>query len=135
MALRYLLDTDICSYILRYRPAKARRRFDVLPAGSTGVPVIAYGELCFGAALSSDSTAALANIDALVTIAPVVPLPTAAAGIYATLRATLQKQGQAIGANDLWIAAHALAARTILVTNNEREFRRVPGLRLQNWVK
>ncbi|HEY6765859.1 MAG TPA: hypothetical protein VI386_13900 [Candidatus Sulfotelmatobacter sp.] len=70
----------------------------------------------------------------LVHLLPALPLPESAAETYGVLRAELEAQGQLIGNNHIWIAAHALAAELILVTNNEKEFRRVRGLKLRNWV-
>lgn len=70
----------------------------------------------------------------LISILPVTPLPTEAGNHYGRIRSTLERAGTPIGNNDLWIAAHALAENLILVTNNEREFARIDGLRLENWV-
>lgn len=132
--LRYLLDTDICIYVLSHRSKTARARFDHLKPGEAGVSVIGYGELSFGAAKSRESGTAMAHLQALTRIAEVLPLPVQAAQEYALIRHELEARGTPIGNNDLWIAAHAQAARLILVTNNEKEFRRVPGLKIENWA-
>ena len=76
-----------------------------------------------------------AYLVALIEMIQVLPLPLDAAAEYAALRAALQRTGKSIGENDTWIAAHALAANLTLVTNNEREFRRVPKLRVENWSR
>ena len=131
---RYLLDTNICIYIRRARPEKVLRRFQSLRAGEAALSVITFGELLYGAAKSQQREAALANLAELSSLLPVLPMPVNAAEAYGTIRADLEGRGQMIGNNDLWIAAHATAQSLVLVTNNEKEFRRVRGLRLQNWA-
>ncbi len=133
MSARFLLDADICIYALRRVPA-VLRRFDRLKRGEALMPMIAYGELLFGASKSRAPDDALANISALVSIAAVALLPLDAAEHYANIRHELESNGTPIGGNDLWIAAHARASGLILVTNNQREFKRVRGLKLQNWA-
>jgi tRNA(fMet)-specific endonuclease VapC len=98
------------------------------------IPFIVYGELTFGAVSSKHPDAAEAQLAALLDAIPVLPLPIEAAHRYGKVRADLARRGQPIGANDTWIAAHALAANLTLVTNNEREFRRIPALRVANWM-
>ena len=134
MEPRYLLDTNICIYIRQKRPEEVLRRFRKLRAGEAGVSVITYGELLYGAAKSAQRVAALDRLRELVDFLPALPLPESAAERYGTIRAELESKGEMIGNNDLWIAAHALAAGLILVTNNEKEFRRVRGLKVQNWA-
>ena len=133
MTARFLLDADICIYALRRVPA-VLRRFDKLKQGEALISAIAYGELLFGASKSRAPDDARANITALVSIAAVASLPLDAAGYYADIRHALEAKGTPIGGNDLWIAAHAQASGLILVTNNQREFTRVRGLKLQNWA-
>lgn len=131
---RYLLDTNICIYIRQKRPPKVLARFEKLKAGEACLSVITYGELSYGASKSEQQNAALARLADLVTLLPVLPLPDSAAREYGVIRAYLEARGEIIGGNDLWIAAHAKAASLVLVTNNEKEFKRVPGLKVQNWV-
>lgn len=133
-ALRYLLDTNICIYIRQKRPAKLLTRFEELRPGEVGISVITYGELSYGVAKSADPERAASALLRLAEILPVLPLPNEAADRYGAIRAALGAKGNLIGPNDLWIAAHALAARLTLVTNNEREFKRVPGLKIENWA-
>ncbi len=71
----------------------------------------------------------------MIAIAPVLPLSPLAGELYGRVRASLEKTGRIIGPNDLWVAAHAIASGLILVTNNEREFRRIDGLKIENWAK
>jgi tRNA(fMet)-specific endonuclease VapC len=131
---RFLLDTNICIYIRQKRPEEVLRRFRKLRAGEAALSVITYGELLYGAQKSAQRETALERLRELTTLVPALPLPEAAAETYGTIRAQLEAKGEAIGNNDLWIAAHALASNLTLVTNNEREFRRVLGLKVQNWA-
>jgi len=135
VSARYLLDADICIYALSRRYPAVSARFDRLSAGEAVISAIAYGELLFGASKSKATAAAGARLTALTLVASLAPLPLAAAGHYAEIRRHLEGAGTPIGANDIWIAAHARAAGLILVTSNEREFRRVPGLEIENWVE
>lgn len=134
MAARYLLDTNICIYIRQRRPPEVLARFEKLKAGEAVLSVVTYGELLHGAAKSQQRETALARLHQLVSLLPVAGLPEAAAHEYGEIRALLESKGDSIGGNDLWIAAHARAASLVLVTNNEREFKRVPGIRVQNWA-
>jgi tRNA(fMet)-specific endonuclease VapC len=103
-------------------------------AESATLPAITLGELWCGAAKSAQRGAALEKLKELAAVLPVLPLPQSAAEAYGAMRANLERKGQMIGNNDLWIAAHARAADLTLVTNNEREFQRVRGLKIQNWA-
>ena len=134
METRFLLDTNILIYIRRHRPASVLARFQKLSYGEAAFSVITFGELAYGAAKSVRRSEALAQLDQLRSALPIIALPQTAAEIYGAIRADLESRGQQIGNNDLWIAAHALAANLILVTNNEREFARVKGLKVQNWA-
>ncbi len=134
MEPRYRLDTNICIYIRQKRPEDLLRRFEKLAPGEAAVSVITYGELLYAAEKSAQRRAALERLRELVLLLPALPLPEAAAESYGKIRAELESKGEMIGNNDLWIAAHASAADLTLVTNNESEFRRVRGLRLQNWA-
>jgi tRNA(fMet)-specific endonuclease VapC len=134
MEPRYLLDTNICIYIRQNKPDEVLRRFRKLRPGEAGLSVITYGELMYGAAKSSQKSAAFQRLSELVHFLPLLPLPETAAETCGQLRADLEAKGEMIGNNDLWIAAHALAAGLILVTNNEKEFRRVRRLKIENWT-
>lgn len=134
MEVRYLLDTNICIYIRQQRPETVLCRFSRLHPGEAALSVITYGELLYGAAKSSQPAAAMDRLAELIHFLPPLLLPENAGQAYGTIRAELESRGQMIGNNDLWIAAHALTSRLILVTNNEKEFRRVRGLKVQNWA-
>ena len=131
---KYLLDTNICIYIRQQRPAVVPKRFLDTPAGDVVMSEITWGELAYGAEKSRQRDIAMLRLQELATIIPVQPLPIGAGLVYGKFRAALEKAGQVIGGNDLWIAAHAFAASLILVTNNEREFKRIKQLRVENWV-
>jgi tRNA(fMet)-specific endonuclease VapC len=134
VTVRYLLDSDICIFVMKRRSPSLLRRLDQR-AVSSAISVVAYGELAFGVAVSVRRDEAAAHLAALLETLQVLPLPLEAARCYGEVRTELQRAGRPIGSNDLWIAAHALADNLTLVTNNEREFRRVPGLRVENWAR
>ena len=131
---RYLLDTNICIYIRREKPERVLRHFDKVSPGEAAISVITYGELVYGATRSSRREASLETLREFVRLVPPLPMPEKAADVYGFIRTYLEARGETIGANDLWIAAHALASGLTLVTNNEKEFRRVRGLKVQNWA-
>lgn len=134
MAVDTLLDTNICIYIARNRPPAVAERFARARPGSLGVSLITWGELCFGADKSSDPPLAHARLARFAAEVPVC-LPDATVGQHCgDIRAHLERIGMPIGNNDLWIAAHARSMRLTLVSNNAREFERVPGLKLENWA-
>src|SRR5260370_4683637 len=125
----YLLDANIVIYIRQKRPEAVLRRFARLRPGEAAISVIAYGELMYGAMKSSHRESALKRFGELSDALPALPLPEQAAERYGTIRAELESKGEMIGNNNLWIATHALASGLTLVTNNEKEFRRVRGLK------
>jgi len=131
--MKYLLDTNICIYIINRRPIQVLERFDDLSYGEIGISSITGAELAFGVAKSG----ARRNLDALDKfLAPleILPFDEKAMRSYGRVRAGLEKIGKPIGALDTLIAAHALALEATLVTNNLSEFRRVRGLRCDNWT-
>lgn len=134
MALRYLLDTNTCVYAVSGRFPVVTRQLDSRLAGTVGMSVIVMGELMFGISKSLRREDALRRLEALQQVVAVTELPADAAAHYGEIRAHLERAGTPIGNNDLWISAHARAAGLTLVTNNVREFSRVPGLELENWV-
>jgi tRNA(fMet)-specific endonuclease VapC len=135
--MKYLLDTNIVSYFLRdASPALSQRILDSTP-DTLAISIISAGELRYGLsklAPSRKATELAQHLNALLTAITVLPLPADAAAYYGKTRAQLEAAGTPIGNNDLWIAAHALAQNLTLVTNNTREFERVQGLTLENWL-
>jgi tRNA(fMet)-specific endonuclease VapC len=134
MAPRYLLDTDTCIYLRQRRPEKVVRHFARLKPGEASISVVTFGELSYGVEKKALSSESLARLEELATLLPVLPLTLETAKAYGSIRADLERTGRLIGGNDLWIAAHARAEGLTLVTNNQKEFRRVRGLKLENWV-
>jgi len=130
---RFLLDTNICIYIAKARPAHLLERFRKLAPDEVAMSVITFGELEFGARKSQQAKASLATLAQLRAVIPPLPLDAAVGEQYGRIRAELEAIGRPIGNNDLWIAAHAAALKAILVTNNRREFDRVGGLRVEDW--
>jgi tRNA(fMet)-specific endonuclease VapC len=135
MGPRFLLDTNICVYIRRERPPGVLARFQRLKPGEAVLSVITYGELVYGVEKSQFREQARNRLAELAGLMPVMELPLQASQCYGAIRAALEAKGETIGNNDLWIAAHAMAAGLTLVTNNAREFRRVEGLKTTNWVR
>lgn len=134
MSARFMLDTDTCIYLKNRRPPSIAERFSVLHWGDVVMSMITYGELLSGARKSREFTAALENIKRLGERLPVQPMSTEVAETYGVIRSTLELQGNIIGGNDLWIAAHAITLDLTLVTNNVDEFKRVDGLKFENWL-
>jgi len=135
VALRYLLDTNICIYIAKQRPPAVAKRFEGLNAGTVGMSLITFGELLFGAEKSARRDEAVATLVRLNELIPVIEPAAAVGRAYGELRARLERAGTPIGNNDLWIAAHAVSLGVTLVSNNTREFERVPKLALENWAE
>lgn len=134
MAPRYLLDTNVFIRIRQRRAGPILDRFQALGANEAVISVISYGELRYGIEKGAMPEQALAALHGLTAFIPVEPLPALAGAAYGNIRAMLSRRGELIGNNDLWIAAHAHVADLALVTSNEREFRRVAGLRIENWA-
>ena len=130
--MRRTLDTNICSYILRRRPVGILERFAGLSGDDIWLSAIVAAELRFGAA-KLGAPRFSATIESWLAGFDVRPWPVEASRHYAEVRATLERRGQPIGNMDLMIAAHALAEDSVLITNNAREFRRVPRLAVEEW--
>ncbi len=132
--MRYLLDTNICIYIVRHHPSEVAGRFERLHPGDVGMSTITYGELLLGAEKSQYPGQVRERLQRFVNLVPVLTLPDKSPHHYARIRAKLERAGTPIGANDLWIAAHALASNLTLVSNNLREFGRIEELKTENWT-
>jgi tRNA(fMet)-specific endonuclease VapC len=133
MRMRLTLDTNICSYVLRRRPVAMVERFAGLEKSQVWLSSIVAAELRFGAAKLASAQFSAA-VEAWLAGFDVRPWPVEATRHYADIRASLERSGQPIGGMDLLIAAHAMAEDSVLVTNNAREFLRVPGLAVQEWA-
>jgi len=130
----YMLDTDISSYIMKRSSQSVLSHLSSVAVDDTCISVITKSELMFGVEVSPRKQQDEAALDAFLRYIEVLDFPDEAASYYAKIRAHLKTQGTMIGANDLLIAAHARALDLTLVTNNTREFSRVPGLRIENWT-
>jgi len=131
--LKYLLDTNIVIYTLKNRPHQVRDRFTAND-GHMAISSVTLGELIFGAERSSQALANLRVIESLLAKIEVLPFEKPAAYHFGQIRAELMSAGRPIGPYDMMIAGHARSSGLILVTNNLREFERVPGIRLENWA-
>ena len=133
--MEFMLDTNICIYIIKRKPLDLIERFKQTEISRIGVSAITLSELSYGVSKSSkpeQNQMALAQFIAPIEI---LPYGDGAAQYYGTLRTHLEKQGTPIGSLDMLIAAHALSTDCTLVTNNEKEFVRIPKLKFENWVK
>jgi len=131
--LIFMLDTNICIYVINSRPASVLARFKQVQLGDIAISSVTAAELAFGVAKSGSARNRQALEMFLATL-EILPFDESAIWHYGDLRADLERRGQPIGSLDTMIAAHALSTHTILVTNDTREFERVPNLRLENWA-
>jgi tRNA(fMet)-specific endonuclease VapC len=129
-----MLDTNICIYLIKQRPQSLLDRFRLFPVGDIGISLISLAELQYGVSKSSRPKQNREALGQFLSPLEVAAFDRRATVAYGTIRAALEKKGRPIGAMDLLIAAHALSLSVRLVTNDEREFRHVPGLRVENWV-
>ncbi len=131
--IRYLLDTNIVIYVIKKRPLEAMQAFNK-NTGRMAISSITLAELFHGAEKSSRCAENLAVIDDFTSRLEVLPYTPKAAQHYGAIRAALERNGETIGVNDLHIAAHARSEGLVLVTNNLKEFKRVPALETENWI-
>ncbi|MGZ0656903.1 type II toxin-antitoxin system tRNA(fMet)-specific endonuclease VapC [Coraliomargarita sp. W4R72] len=132
--MKYLLDTDICIFIIRRRPESVFAKLRKLTVGSVGISSITYSELYFGAYKSQNPEKNLSALETFTAPLEILPFDADAAKTYGKIRRQLEQQGLPIGPLDQLIAAHAHSLNLTLVSNNTREFSRVEGLRLENWL-
>ena len=131
--MRYMLDTCICSYILKRRPQSVKTRFEELEPDALCISAVTLAELYYGAARHPKGDAIRKEIDDFAARLSIVAWDETAADHYGTIRATLEKRGTPIGAMDMLIAAHARSIKAVLVTNDLRHFTKVPGLKVEDW--
>ena len=132
--MKYLLDTNICIALIRQRPAGLLQRLTALEPGEVGLSSITLAELIYGADKSSQTEQNLVALEQFLLPLELVNFDESAATAYGQIRAGLEREGKVIGSMDMLIAAHALSLNTILVTNNTKEFGRVSGLLLEDWI-
>lgn len=130
--MKIMLDTDICIYLIRRRPLSVLDRLAEYSIGDVGISAVTLAELQYGVAKSSDLQRNNQALEEFVSPLEIAFFDRHASVQYGKSRAALERKGHPIGSMDLLIAAHALSLGVILVTNNEKEFSRVPGLRVKN---
>jgi tRNA(fMet)-specific endonuclease VapC len=132
--MKVMLDTNICIYLIKQQPPTILERFLAHPVGDIGISSITAAELAYGVSKSRHATKNRHALEQFLAPLEVAAFDQGAAWAYGRLREHLEAKGTPIGSMDMLIAAHALSLGVRLVSNNLREFRRVPGLRLDNWV-
>lgn len=132
--MNFLLDTNICIYVIRNTPPETLRRFEEHAVGDIGVSAVTAAELYFGAEKSQRPAQNRRALERFLLPLTVVGFGLETAAAYGRVRAALEERGTPIGPLDTLIAAHAVGRDLTLVTNNVREFARVPGLRIENWA-
>lgn len=130
----HLLDTDTVIYILKRRPPDVAAHFERCSPEEVAISALSIAELMYGAEKSQHPVKARRAVERIANSLPVLPFDEGAARVYGKVRSHLEKLGTPIGALDALVGAHALSARATLVTNNVREFERIPGLRVENWT-
>jgi tRNA(fMet)-specific endonuclease VapC len=132
--IKYLLDTNICIYIMNQRPIEVIHKFKQFNLGDIGVSTITVSELYYGAVKSRNAKLNLQRIEEFLTPLEILPYDQDATALYGEIRSDLEQKGNIVGPLDMLIAAHALSHDIPLVTNNEREFKRIDRLMVENWV-
>ncbi len=132
--MKYLLDTNICIYIANKRPESVHARFERVMPDDVAISVVTLAELAFGAENSARPELNRRRIEVIRSSLIVLDLNPDVTATYARVRVNLEHKGTLVSPHDLLIAAQALHHKLILVTNNEREFKRIPGLKIENWV-
>ena len=130
----YMLDTDTCAFVLRKSSPGLLTRIQAIPLDQQCMSVVTFAELLYGVQLSTKKKANREAVDAVARHLQVLQWTPDAAEYYADIRVELRKKGQQLGANDLMIAAHARSLGAVIVTNNLKDFGRVKGLRVENWL-
>ncbi|HEX3398013.1 MAG TPA: type II toxin-antitoxin system VapC family toxin [Steroidobacteraceae bacterium] len=133
--MKWMLDTDTCIAMIKHQPASILRRLSGKSIGQVGISSITLGELAFGASKSGRSQQSKAALGEFLLALEVAAFDEVAALQYGSIRAALERHGTPIGPLDTLIAAHALSTDSVLVSHNTREFKRVPGLRCEDWLK
>ena len=133
--MKYMLDTNICIYIIKEKPKKVLNKFQSLEIGDICISMITFAELEYGVEKSKYTETNRTALTCFLAPIEILPFNQKEAIKYGEIRATLEKQGNVIGAYDLMIGAHAIAENLTLVTNNEKEFNRISELSIENWSK
>ena len=129
-----MLDTNICIYIIKRKPVNVLEKFKSLSIGTIGISSITLAELQFGVMKSSDPKKNQEALDKFLTPLEILDFDYYATIQYGKIRAQLERKGTPIGPLDTLIASHAMSLELTLVTNNLKEFERIPDLKIENWV-
>ncbi|RJR55018.1 MAG: type II toxin-antitoxin system VapC family toxin [Desulfobacteraceae bacterium] len=132
--MRYMLDTNTCINLIKNHPVSIQKKLSIVPVGEVAISSIVSAELWYGVAFSQKKKENEAALKEFLQYVELVDWPHEAAPLYGQIRAELRRKGKQIGAMDLLIATHALFLEKILVTDNVKEFERVRGLKVENWV-
>ena len=132
--MNFMLDTNICIYIIKRKPLNVLERFKQTEISQIGISAITLSELSYGVSKSSKPAQNQMALAQFIAPLEILPYDDNAAQYYGNLRTLLEKQGTTIGSLDMLIAAHALSVACTLVTNNTKEFSRIPNLKIENWV-
>ena len=132
--MKYLLNTNIVAYIINKRPLEVFTKFKTISKNEIFISSIVVAELWFGVAKSQKKEQNKLALESFLAPMTIIDFDSIAANFYAVIRADLENKGMIIGSNDILIAAHALSSGLTLVMNNAKEFERVKGLKIENWV-
>jgi tRNA(fMet)-specific endonuclease VapC len=132
--MKYLIDTNICIYIMNKRPAAVIKKFKQFEPGDIGISTITVSELQYGVAKSTQREKNEVRLAEFLAPLEILPYDETAASVYGDIRYQIEKHGQPVGPLDLLIAAHAVSKGLTLITNNDKEFKRVKELQVENWI-
>lgn len=132
--MNYMLDTNICIYIMKNHPPHVQERLKKIPIGSVSISSIVLAELWYGVKKSQHVSKNTQALKDFLNFLIIEDWPQGAASAYGDIRAGLERAGKVIGPNDLFIAAHEQYSNAVLVTNNTNEFQRIENLKLENWA-
>ena len=133
--MRYMLDTNICIYVIKHKPEKVFRKLEKIDPRDVCISAVTYSELVYGVEKSSEAERNRVALSILLSNIEIVSFDMEAANAYGKVRADLESKGTPIGPLDTMIAGHALSRGYTLVTNNIREFARVSDLKIENWAE
>ena len=132
--MKYLIDTNICIYIMNKRPIEVIRKFKQFELGEIGISTITVSELQYGVSKSTHRKKNQRRLEEFLAPLEIIPYDQPAANVYGDIRFQLEKRGEPIGPLDLLIAAHAVSRDLIIITNNDKEFKRIKSLKVENWA-
>jgi len=132
--MKFMLDTNICIYLIKLKPQKVFKHFQSHMVGDIGISSMTLAELRYGVEKSQHIEKNRQALDEFILPLEIADFDEASAGVYGTIRAALEKAGRPIGSMDLLIGAHALALSVALVTNNTKEFKRIKNLKVVDWT-